>query len=65
MIYAYTREKDNKKILVILNFSDKEQSIKISDKTLLGKAHNVFNEKEGTLTNNERKICLLYTSRCV
>ncbi|GAB3713860.1 alpha-amylase family glycosyl hydrolase [Flavobacterium koreense] len=56
VIYAYTREKDNKKILVILNFSDKEQSIKISDKTLLGKAHNVFNEKEETLTNNERKI---------
>ena len=56
VIYAYTREKDNKKILIILNFSDKEQSIKISDKSLLGKTHNVFSEKEETLSNNERKI---------
>lgn len=56
MIYAYTREKDNKKILVILNFSDKEQSIKISDKSLLGKTHNVFSEKVETLSGSERKI---------
>jgi glycosidase len=55
-IYAYTREKDNKKILVILNLSGKEQMIKINDKTLLGKAFNVFNEMKETLNSNERKI---------
>ena len=56
VIYAYTREKENKKILVILNLSENEQVIKITDKNLIGKAHNVFNEKETILDTKERKI---------
>ena len=35
-VYAFVREKGTNKILVILNFSDKEQTISIKDKTLFG-----------------------------
>lgn len=56
VIYAYTREKENKKILVILNFSENEQVIKITDKNLTGKTHNVFNKKEAIIDTKERKI---------
>lgn len=41
-IYAYVREKNGDKVLVVLNLSNKEQSIKITDKTLSANAHNVF-----------------------
>lgn len=30
--------------------------IKINDKTLIGKAYTIFNEKEETLNSNERKM---------
>src|SRR5258708_21729276 len=49
-IYAFIREKGGKKVLVILNLSNKEQSVAIRDKNLLGKARNVFTNKEETLT---------------
>jgi hypothetical protein len=41
-IYAFVREKDGQKVLVVLNLSNAEQTIKITDKTLAAKAHNVF-----------------------
>lgn len=41
-LYAYTREKSGHKILVILNLSAKEQTIKISDASLAGDPLNVF-----------------------
>lgn len=41
-LYAYTREKDGKKILVVLNLSAKEQTIKIADPALAGEPMNVF-----------------------
>jgi len=41
-IYAYLRQKGSHKILVILNLSDKEQTISIQDKTLFGNPYNVF-----------------------
>ena len=41
-VYAYVREKGNNKILVILNLTNKEQSVQINDNTLKGKAINVF-----------------------
>lgn len=50
-IYAYTREKDGKKILVILNLSSKEQTITIADKNLLSKVHNVFTDKDEMLND--------------
>ncbi len=55
-IYAYVREKENEKILVILNFSGMEQAISINDKSLTGKAYNVFKENEELLNSKERKI---------
>ncbi len=56
VIYAYVREKGNKKVLVILNFSSTEQSIAITDNSLIGKAYNVFKENEEILNSKERKI---------
>jgi alpha-amylase len=55
-IYAYVREKGNKKVLVILNFSAKEQAVAIKDATLTGKAHNVFKENEEILSSKEWKM---------
>ena len=55
-VYAYVREKGNKKVFVILNFSGIEQSISIKEASLLGKAYNVFEEKEIFLNANERKM---------
>lgn len=49
-IYSFIREKDQNKILVILNLSGKEQAITINNKNLLGKARNVFTGQEETLT---------------
>ncbi len=56
VIYAYVREKGNKKVLVILNFSSTEQSIAITDNSLIGKSYNVFKENEEILNSKERKI---------
>ena len=55
-IYAYVREKGNKKVLVILNFSASEQTVSIKDATLTGKTHNVFKEKDETLTSKKWKM---------
>lgn len=55
-VYAYIREKGNKKVLVILNFSGTEQSIAISEKSLIGKVYNVFKEKNELLSSDTRKI---------
>ncbi|MEO6314643.1 MAG: alpha-amylase family glycosyl hydrolase [Chitinophagaceae bacterium] len=41
-LYAYVREKDGHKVLVILNLSAKEQTIKINDASLAGAPMNVF-----------------------
>jgi alpha-amylase len=55
-IYAYVREKDGKKILVILNLSKTAQAIKVKDKDLLGKPYNVFIGKAEELTDKEWKM---------
>ena len=55
-VYAYVREKGNKKVFVILNFSGIEQSISLKESSLLGKAYNVFEEKEIFLNAKERKM---------
>lgn len=48
-VYAYVREKEGKKLVVILNFSNKGQTITISDKTLWGQPLNVFTDKKDSL----------------
>ncbi len=55
-IYAFIREKGGKKVLVILNLSNKEQSVAIADKNLLGKVRNIFANKEETLTEQVSSI---------
>ncbi|UEG49213.1 1,4-alpha-glucan branching protein [Ferruginibacter lapsinanis] len=52
-IYAFVREKAGKKILVILNFSAHQQPVVIKDKTLYGKAYNVFKGSKVMITNKK------------
>ena len=48
--YGYLRERDGKRLLVILNLSASPQTITINDSDLLGEAHNVFNRQEEPVT---------------
>jgi alpha-amylase len=50
-IYSFMREKEGKKILVILNLSSKEQTATLTNQSLLGKVHNVFTLEDETLTD--------------
>lgn len=51
-IYAYTREKDGKKILVVLNLSNKPKTAKLNG-TIAGEAQNVFANKKEHLTDGQ------------
>jgi len=55
-LYAYLREANGKKVLVILNLSFKEQGVTLSDTTLYGKPYNVFMGVNEPLSNKEWKI---------
>lgn len=55
-LYAFVRQKANKKVLVVLNLSGNEQSVKIGDKTLWGKPLNIFMGMREPLTGDEWKI---------
>jgi len=55
-VYAYLREKDGKKVFVILNLSAKEQKITINDKSVLGNTLNVFKNKNEILSSKTWKI---------
>lgn len=55
-VYAYVRQKGDKKLLIILNLSAKEQSILVKDATLDGEAMNVFGGNKETVYNKEWKI---------
>ena len=55
-VYAFVREKVGKKVFVILNLSANEQSITVSDKTLLGKPYNLFMGTKEPLTNKSWNI---------
>jgi len=48
-VYAYVRQKGTNKILVVLNFSDGEQTISIKDNSLSGQPLNVFIGRKETL----------------
>lgn len=50
-VYAYTRRKNGKKVLVILNFSPKGQAIKLTDKSLYGNPYNLFGGKKIAVSN--------------
>lgn len=55
-LYAFVRQKANKKVLVVLNLSGNEQTVKIGDRTLWGKPLNIFMGMREPLTGNEWKI---------
>ncbi|HEY4936191.1 MAG TPA: alpha-amylase family glycosyl hydrolase [Puia sp.] len=55
-IYAFVREKGAYMVLVILNLSDKEQTITIKDKTLFGNPNNVFMGRKEPLSSAPWKI---------
>ncbi len=55
-VYAYVREKDGKRVLVILNFSNAEQNISIKDKSLWGNPYNVFMQKNESLGDPSWKM---------
>ena len=55
-LYAYLREKEGKRVLVILNLSKKEQTIKVTDKSLHGDPYNVFMGTNEPLSDKEWKI---------
>ena len=55
-LYAYVKEKEGKKLFVILNLSVTEQNITVTDKDLLGKPYNVFMGTNEELTDKEWKI---------
>ena len=55
-VYAYTRQEGNNRVLVILNFSDREQQIQIADKSLYGNPNNVFMGKREAVSAKSWKI---------
>jgi alpha-amylase len=50
-IYAYTRQKGTHKIFVVLNLSDKAQTIQLSDSSLYGQPFALFKNKTEQLSN--------------
>ena len=55
-LYAYVRQKEGNKILVILNLSNKEQTVTVNDKSLAGNPFNVFMGKNEPLSSKPWKI---------
>lgn len=55
-VYAFVRQKNENKILVILNLSPAEQTIQIKDSLLLGNPYNVFMYTHEPLTDQPWKI---------
>jgi alpha-amylase len=55
-IYAFVRQKGSNKVFVILNLSDKEQTVSVQDKSLLGNPYNVFIGKPESLSAKPWKI---------
>jgi glycosidase len=55
-VYAYVREKAGKKVLVILNFSDKPQTITVKEKALLGRPYNLFMYTTEPLTSKPWQV---------
>jgi alpha-amylase len=48
-VFAYLRQKGNHKVLVILNFSGAEQTVKLKEAFLKGSPLNVFSDKHEKL----------------
>ncbi|RZK25720.1 MAG: DUF3459 domain-containing protein, partial [Hymenobacter sp.] len=55
-VYAYVREKDDHKVLVILNLSDKNQTITVKEAGLQGKPYNLFMYTNEPLTDKPWQV---------
>jgi alpha-amylase len=55
-LYAFTKEKGGKKVLVVLNLSKQEQTVHITDKSLDKKARNIFLMNEESPAEQDWKI---------
>jgi len=55
-VYAYVREKAGHKVLVILNLSDKEQTITVKEPGLQGKPYNLFMYTTEPLTDKPWQV---------
>lgn len=55
-VYAFVREKAGKKVFVILNLSNREQTITVKEEVLHGKPYNLFMGTNEPLTANPWKI---------
>ncbi|MGI4875415.1 MAG: alpha-amylase family glycosyl hydrolase [Janthinobacterium lividum] len=55
-VYAYVREKAGKKVLVVLNFSDKAQAVAVQEKALQGQPYNVFAGAAAPLTGKSWQL---------
>ena len=55
-LYAYVRDAGGKKLLVILNLSSTEQTIKVAETSLHGQPYNVFMFMKEPLSDKEWKI---------
>ena len=53
-VYAYLREKNGRKVLVVLNLSDKKQDVELKGGKIDGAALNVFSGKKETLQANQK-----------
>jgi glycosidase len=55
-VYAFTRQKAGKKVLVILNLSASRQNISLTDGSLTGNAYNVFGHARVQLTSKPQTM---------
>ena len=55
-LFAYTKEKGGKKVLVVVNLSKQGQTVHIADKSLDKKAHNVFGMNDESPAAQDWKI---------
>ena len=55
-VFSYLKEKGNKKILVVLNLSNQEQTVSITEPKALGTALNVFSGKKESLDGKPKAL---------
>ncbi|MGC4021163.1 MAG: alpha-amylase family glycosyl hydrolase [Cyclobacteriaceae bacterium] len=55
-LYAYVREKEGKKVFVVLNLSKEKQMFIVNDESLIGKASNVFSKESEKITSKATPI---------
>ena len=55
-LYAYVRQQGSNRVVVILNFSGKEQEVRIGDKSLYGNPFNLFKGKAEAVSGKSWKI---------